>query len=90
MYTDELNSPISDVHSHPPSLGYFSLPTFIQLIHTQSGILMPVFFSILRIAMYLTIGGGGETSDLVDLVCLGHDHAVPLDNHSIRVDTALK
>jgi hypothetical protein len=29
-------------------------------------------------------------SDLVNLVCLGHDHAVPLDNHSIRVDTALK
>jgi hypothetical protein len=29
-------------------------------------------------------------SDLVDLVCLGHDHAVPLDNHSIRVDAALK
>ncbi len=29
-------------------------------------------------------------SDLVDLVCLGHDHAMPLDNHSIRVHTALK
>jgi hypothetical protein len=43
-------------------------------------------FALLCISML----GGGGASDLVDLVCLGHDHAVPLDNHSIRVDTALK